>query len=113
MLEHTSAQSAALAAELRNLMQQTELLIGALGADRDAALIELRQRVEEAIAVARQRLLEMEERARRAGETATAAVDAYVQSNPWTVVSTAGLAGFLLGALLLPGRRAEPPADPC
>jgi ElaB/YqjD/DUF883 family membrane-anchored ribosome-binding protein len=111
MLEHTSAQSAALAAELRNLVRQSELLVAALGADRDAAILELRGRLETAIALAKQRLLEMEEKARRIGEDTGNVIDAYVQANPLTVIGVAGVIGLLLGAYVFPSRAAAADDD--
>ena len=49
MMERTAAQTAALAEELRNVMRQAEKLVVALSEDRDAALIELRERMSVAL----------------------------------------------------------------
>ncbi len=100
MLERTAAQSAALADELRNVVRQAEKLVVALSEDRDEALVELRQRVSAAVADAKQRLDEFEERARRIRDTAGAALDVYVRENPWTAVGISAAFGLVLGMWL-------------
>ena len=108
MLERTSAQSAALAAELRNLIRLTEGLIGALGQDRDAALLEMRARVSAALEAAKQRLAAMEQRARRVRDDAAASVDVFVHENPWTTVAAAAALGLIVGAWMAsPGEPGE------
>ena len=100
MLERTAAQSAALAEELRNVMRQAEKLVDALSEDKDAALIELRERVSAALGTAQERVAEFETQARRLRDTAAPVVDKYVRENPWTVVAMAAALGLLMGAWL-------------
>jgi ElaB/YqjD/DUF883 family membrane-anchored ribosome-binding protein len=100
MLERTAAQSAALAEELRNVVRQAEKLVVALGEDREEALVELRERVSVAVTEAKQRLADFEEQARRFKDTAGAALDTYVQENPWTAVGISAAVGLLLGSWL-------------
>jgi ElaB/YqjD/DUF883 family membrane-anchored ribosome-binding protein len=111
MLERTAAQSAALAEELRNVMRQAEKLVVALSEDKDAALIELRERVSAALGTAQERIAEFETQARRLKDTAAPVVDEYVRENPWTVVSVAAALGLLMGAWLASGSRSAEP-DP-
>lgn len=112
MMERTAAQSAALAEELRNVMRQAEKLVTALGEDRDAALVELREHVGIALAEAKKRLSKFEEHARNLQDTAGAAVDAtsaamdtYVRENPWTAVAVGAAIGLILGSWLASDRR--------
>jgi len=100
MLERTAAQSAALAEELRNVVRQAEKLVVALAEDREEALVELREHVNVAVAEAKKRLADFEEQARRFKDTAGAAMDAYVQENPWTTVGVSAALGLLLGSWL-------------
>jgi ElaB/YqjD/DUF883 family membrane-anchored ribosome-binding protein len=105
MLERTAVQSAALAEELRNVVRQAEKLITAIGADREEALTELRERLSVAVAEARQRLADFEENARRLKDNVGAAVDELVQENPWTAVGIGAALGLILGSWIASGSR--------
>jgi ElaB/YqjD/DUF883 family membrane-anchored ribosome-binding protein len=100
MMERTTAQSAALAEELRNVMRQAEKLVIALSEDRDAALVELRERVSVALSEGKQRLAELEDQARRLKDTAGRATDQFVRENPWTAVGVSAAIGLILGSWL-------------
>ena len=101
MLERTAAQSAALAEELRNVVRQAEKLVVALAEDREEALVELREHVSVAVIEAKKRLADFEEQARRFKDSAGAALDTYVQENPWTAVGVSAALGLLLGSWLV------------
>jgi ElaB/YqjD/DUF883 family membrane-anchored ribosome-binding protein len=101
MLERTAAQSAALAEELRNVVRQAEKLVVALAEDRAEALVELREHVSVAVIEAKKRLADFEEQARRFKDSAGAALDTYVQENPWTAVGVSAALGLLLGSWLV------------
>ena len=105
MLERTAAQSAALAEELRNVVRQAERLVLAIGEDREAALSELRERLSVAVTEAKQRLADFEKQARRFKDNAGAAVDAFVQENPWTAVGIGAALGLILGSWIASGSR--------
>jgi ElaB/YqjD/DUF883 family membrane-anchored ribosome-binding protein len=98
MMDRTAAQTAALADELRNVMHQAEKLVAALSEDRDAALVELRERMSAALSEGKQRLAEFEDQARLVKDTAARAADQFARENPWTVVSIAAAIGLLLGS---------------
>jgi len=100
MLERTAAQSAALAEELRNVVRQAEKLVTALSEDRAEAMVELRERVSAALGEAKKKLADFEVQARELKDTAGAAVDDYVQENPWTAVGFSAAIGLLLGSWL-------------
>jgi ElaB/YqjD/DUF883 family membrane-anchored ribosome-binding protein len=106
MMEHTIESSAALAEELRNVVNQAEALLQAIGQDRDEALETLRERVHESIDTARARLAGLEEQATRATQRAAVAAESWVRENPWTAVAIGASLGLLIGALLTSrGRR--------
>jgi ElaB/YqjD/DUF883 family membrane-anchored ribosome-binding protein len=98
VLERTAAQSAALADELRNVVRQAEKLILAIGEDREEALTEVRERLSAAVGEAKKRLSDFEEQARRFKDNAGAAVDEFVQENPWAVVGIGAALGLILGS---------------
>jgi ElaB/YqjD/DUF883 family membrane-anchored ribosome-binding protein len=100
MMERTAAQTAALAEELRNVMRQAEKLVIALSEDRDAALIELRERMSVALSEGKQRLAEFEDQARLLKDTASRAADEFVRENPWTAVGVGAAIGLILGSWL-------------
>src|SRR5256885_1718629 len=100
MLERTAAQSAALAEELRNIVRQAEKLVAALSEDRAEAMVELRERVSAALGEAKKKLADFEVQARELKDTAGAALDDYVQENPWTAVGFSAALGLLLGSWL-------------
>jgi ElaB/YqjD/DUF883 family membrane-anchored ribosome-binding protein len=105
MLERTAAQSAALAEELRNVVRQAEKLVLAMGADREDAVRELRERLSVAVEEAKRRLGEFEQQARRFREDAGAAIDEFVQENPWTAVGIGAALGLILGSWVASDRR--------
>jgi ElaB/YqjD/DUF883 family membrane-anchored ribosome-binding protein len=101
MMQRTAAQTAALAKELRSVMQEAEKLVAALGEDRDEALIELRERMGVALTQGKQRLADFEAQARLLEDTASRAADQFVRENPWTVVGVAAATGLILGSWLV------------
>lgn len=98
-MERTARQSAILAEELRNVVNQTEALLQAISADGNDAIGALRERVHSAVDAAKSRLDGLEMRASRSAQRASAATEVYVRENPWTVVGAAAAAGLLLGGL--------------
>jgi ElaB/YqjD/DUF883 family membrane-anchored ribosome-binding protein len=102
MMERTAASSAALASELRIVLQQVEELIHAIGDDRDDALKTIRNRVNDAVGTAKDRLADIEKRAEVGARRASTAVRVYARENPWTTISIGSAVGLLLGAILVP-----------
>ncbi len=109
MMERTAASSAALADELRFVLQQVEALMHAIGDDRDDAVREVRTRVRDAMDSAKARLTDIERRAQRKVRHVRAGARAYAVENPWTTLSVGAAVGLVLGAILVPGR---PRRDP-
>ena len=104
MLERTTAQGAALAEELRNVVLEAEKLILAIGEDRKEALAELRERLNLAVTEAKRRLAEFEEQARELSGNAGAALDDFVRENPWMAVGIGAAVGLILGSWIVSGR---------
>jgi ElaB/YqjD/DUF883 family membrane-anchored ribosome-binding protein len=98
MMERTADRSAALAAELRNVVVQAEALLQAIAEDKNEAVGVVRARVQTAVSAAKTRLAEIETQAAAMAQRASVATQAYVRENPWTVVGGAVATGLLLGA---------------
>jgi ElaB/YqjD/DUF883 family membrane-anchored ribosome-binding protein len=109
MMEHTVQSSAALAEELRNVVNQAEALLEALGQDKDEALDALRERVHESIDTAKARLTDLEEQATQATQKAALAAETWLRENPWTAVAISASVGLIIGALLVGRGRNAPP----
>ncbi len=107
MLERTSAQGAALAEELRKVIDAAGGLALAIGEDRDEALAELRERLNRAVSEAQRRLAEFEEQAREFSGNAGAAVDGFVRENPWAAVGVGAALGLILGSWIVSGRSSD------
>lgn len=100
-MEHTATSSQALASELRNVLQQAEALLQAIGDDRDDAIEALRERVNSAVDTARARLADLESQAEQATQRAAVAAETYVREHPWTTVAIALSVGLVIGAVLV------------
>ena len=98
MMERTAERSAALVDELRNVVIQAEALLQAISADKDEAIIVLRDRVAGAVSAAKERIADLETQASLVAQRASIATEAYVRENPWTVVGGAAAVGLILGA---------------
>jgi len=97
----------ALAAELRRIVEQAEQLLAAAGAD-GATLGALKDRVNETISSAREKLAELEQDARVRGRRAAVATESWVRANPWAALAIGAGIGLIVGALVM--RSGPPPA---
>jgi len=112
-VEQTTDASAVLAEELREIVNQAEALLDAIGNDGDAGLAGLRSRVNESIDAARARLADIEEQANRTSQRVASAAESWVQENPWAAVAIAAGVGLVIGTILARrARSASPPPPP-
>src|SRR5580704_15793118 len=109
MVEQTTDASAVLAEELRQIVNQAEALLDAIGNDGDAGLAGLRSRVNESIDAARARLADIEEQANRTSQRAASAAEEWVRENPWVAVAIAAGLGLVIGTIL--ARRSPSPPE--
>jgi ElaB/YqjD/DUF883 family membrane-anchored ribosome-binding protein len=112
MMERTADRSAALAAELRNVVVQAEALLQAIAEDKNEAVSALRGRVQSAVSTAKTRLAEIETQAAAMAQRASVATQAYVRENPWTMVGGAVATGLMLGAAFIACLRPRDSAAP-
>jgi ElaB/YqjD/DUF883 family membrane-anchored ribosome-binding protein len=108
MIEQDTSGADALAAELRRIIEQAEQLMDAAGAD-NATLGALKDRVNDTIDSAREKLAELEQEARRRGRRAAAATETWVQANPWAALAIGAGVGLIIGALIMRGGPAPSP----
>ncbi|MGC1459413.1 MAG: DUF883 family protein [Steroidobacteraceae bacterium] len=105
-MTHDSPGTEALAAELRRIVEQAEQLMSAAGAD-SATLGALKDRVNETIGSARDKLADLEQDARQRGRRAAVATESWIKSNPWAALAIGAGIGLIVGALVM---RGGPPA---
>jgi len=103
MLEHTLENSAALAEELRNVVNQAEELLRAVSEDGNEAISALRERVYGAVDNAKTRLADLEQEAQSATQRVTNVAETYIREHPWITVGVAVGLGVLIGTLMRRG----------
>ncbi|HEX3837511.1 MAG TPA: hypothetical protein VHW25_11160 [Steroidobacteraceae bacterium] len=108
MIEQDTAGADAMAAELRRIIEQAEQLLDAAGVD-NPTLAALKDRVNDTVEAARDKLAELEQEARRRGRRAAAATESWVQTNPWAALAIGAGVGLLIGALIMRGSPAPSP----
>jgi ElaB/YqjD/DUF883 family membrane-anchored ribosome-binding protein len=86
--------------QLRDIVGKAEVLLATLGDGGDAAVAQLRQRVETTVRNAQQKLLDLESQAQDIAGRSVRNTDAYVQGHPWTSVAVAAAVGAVVGALV-------------
>jgi ElaB/YqjD/DUF883 family membrane-anchored ribosome-binding protein len=100
--------AAALGEELRNIVDHAQALLEAISDEGDPGLSSLRERVAASIDTARVHLDEMQDDAQRTSEKAAAALERWVEENPWMAVAVGAAAGLAVGLLLASRRRRAP-----
>ena len=85
-----------LVGELHEVVGEAEALLKATANSTGEGSRELRARVQASLDQARQRLHDLQDRARAAGK----ATDEYVHTNPWQAVGMAAAVGVVIGLLI-------------
>ncbi len=97
------SDTAQLMEDLRVVVEDAEALLKATAGQAGETVDKARQRAEESVKVARERLGEFEGEVRVRAREAARTTDRYVHENPWGAIGMAAGIGFILG--LLSGRR--------
>ena len=100
----------ALAAELKRIVEQAEALMAAAGTD-NATIDALKDRVNETISSARDKLADLEQDARQRGKRAAVAAESWVKTNPWAALAIGAGIGLIVGALIMRSGSGEDPDD--
>jgi ElaB/YqjD/DUF883 family membrane-anchored ribosome-binding protein len=108
MTQTDPSDSEALAAELRRIVEEAEELLGAAG--ESVTLGGLKDRVNETLGSARDKLADLEQEARQRGRRAAAVTESWLQTNPWAALAIGAGIGLVVGALIM--RAGPPPAPP-
>lgn len=95
--------TAQLMEDLRVVVEDAEALLKATAGQAGEKVGQARQRAEESVRQARERLGELEGEVRARARDAARTTDRYVHENPWGAIGIAAGVGFMLG--LLSGRR--------
>lgn len=94
---------------LRDLTNDTELLLDRLGNDSTQEVRDLRERLNKTLSEAKGVIANGRSQANEAIKNYAVSVDDYVHDSPWiavgTAVAAAGVMGFLAGSLLNNNRR--------
>src|SRR5580698_10503117 len=106
-----TAGTDALAAELRRIVAEAEQLMDAAGAD-PATLGELKDRVNQTIGAAREKLADLEQDARQRGRQAAVATESWVRSNSWAALAIGAGIGLIVGALIMRSGPGAMPDEP-
>lgn len=103
MSEITAAQKEKLVAELRQVVADAEELLQLTAGDARESVSGLRERMQQRMADARLRLLDLQANATEKAKAASLAADDYVHDNPWRSIGIGAGVGLLIGLLI--GRR--------
>ena len=103
MSEAIDSSTDKLVADFNAVISDTERLLKSFRAAGGEKAQELRADLEANLAVARERLDELQSRVRATTGAAARAADGYVHDNPWQAIGIAAIAGLVAGLLI--GRR--------
>jgi ElaB/YqjD/DUF883 family membrane-anchored ribosome-binding protein len=101
--EMTDVTKEQLIADFKVVVADAEALLKATANQGGDALIALRARAEESIAVAKEKMADAQEALVEKSKAAARATDDYVHENPWKAVGVAAGVGLVIGLLI--GRR--------
>lgn len=90
--------------DLRGVVSSAEELLRATASQTGEKVAVARERIEENLVVAKERLLVAERAVLEKGKQAATATDEYVHDNPWQAVGIAAGVGMLIGMLISRGR---------
>jgi ElaB/YqjD/DUF883 family membrane-anchored ribosome-binding protein len=87
------------AGEVKNLIADVEDLVARIANLKDADVVRVRNKVENALASAKQSVANGADSVRRSARQAVTTTDDYVRENPWQALGVAALVGITIGFL--------------
>lgn len=99
MVESAGTLKETASAEIKSLIADVEDLVARVADLKDADVIRVRTRVENAIASAKQSLVDSAETVKRKARLAATTADDYVHESPWQALGIAALVGVVVGFL--------------
>jgi ElaB/YqjD/DUF883 family membrane-anchored ribosome-binding protein len=98
-----SVQSEKLAADIKVLVNDTEELVKATASQTGEKVVELRNRVQDAVTNIKPQLAKLETVVVDKAKTTVTAAETYLHENPWAAVGVSAGIGLVIGLLI--GRR--------
>jgi ElaB/YqjD/DUF883 family membrane-anchored ribosome-binding protein len=89
-----------LMSDLRNVLEDAEALLTATAGQAGERIQQARERAQETVRVARERLAGTQEEVVRRARAAADETDTYVRDNPWQAVGIAAGVAFIIGVLV-------------
>jgi len=89
-----------LLADLNKIIVDAEHLLKSAGDEGGEQARVFREKVEQSLTLAKERLVDLEEALTEKTKVAVRAADSYVHEHPWQTVGLVGGAGILLGLML-------------
>jgi ElaB/YqjD/DUF883 family membrane-anchored ribosome-binding protein len=90
----------ALARDFDNVVSDAQELLKTIGNEGDTRLVEAKKRMQASLAVAKNRLLELQTTVTDGARAAANTTDEYVHENPWLVIGASAAVGVVVGYLL-------------
>src|SRR5262245_53068666 len=89
-----------LMSDLRAVLEDAEALLSATAGQAGEKIQRARERAQETVKVARERLADTQEEVVKRARAAAKQTDAYVHDNPWQAVGIAAGVAFIIGVLV-------------
>ena len=90
----------ALAKDFDNVVSDAQELLKTIGNEGDAQLVHAKKRMQASLAVAKDRLAELQESVTEGARAAAKTTDDYVHENPWAMIGVGAAVGLVAGFLL-------------
>ena len=90
----------ALAQDFDNVVTDAQELLKTIGNEGDARFVDAKKRMQKSLAVARDRLVELQGAVTDGARAAAKTTDDYVHQNPWPVIGASVAVGMVLGFLI-------------
>lgn len=97
-MRETTAEK--LMGDLRAVLEDAEALLSATAGQAGERIQKVRERAQETVKVARERLADTQDEVVRRARVAAKETDAYVHDNPWQAVGIAAGVAFIMGVLI-------------
>jgi ElaB/YqjD/DUF883 family membrane-anchored ribosome-binding protein len=101
----TRNAAAMVADELRTLVSELQDMVQGIASDADPALVQMRRRIEAAMAQAKRTVMDGQHRIERQARGAIDRSDQYVRNNPWRTARMAAIVGVVVGVVIARLRR--------
>jgi ElaB/YqjD/DUF883 family membrane-anchored ribosome-binding protein len=98
--QDTLANKEKLVADLQRVIADAEELMVATAHQTEGKVVELRERINENLRLARHKLLDAEDAIKEKTREMARATDDYVHEHPWRAVGTAAGIGLVIGLLI-------------